>query len=494
MIVIGPAVLFPIILGFVVVHLLIPREKPLIVALLSVGVGYGIFSWMVFFWLLVAGEASRGILLAEAAAIIAGAILSNRRRGLGRVPAPREVPPPWRIISLETALIIGFIAVAGLAAARYIVATRMAPYGSFDAWESYNMKARFILLSGKDWKQLFTTLPDPVPDYPLFLPLSVAGVLMSIGNDSLAVPAAIAVLFICATVGLLLATLGESRSRSQAALAGMVLLGTPFFVHLSFAQYADIPLAFFFLATMALLILHAWRGPVKTSAGDPRKWGVPPDQAGRRLLITAGLTAGLSAWVKNEGFVFFLVVCITYFGFSWQALGRQDAVRRARKFVLGGAGPIILALAFKLKFAGTNALVQTQGRAGMMHKLLMPHRYLEVLEGFRYHLYHLASWPESILLLLAVYCVILGVRIEKRERPALLTCAATVLIMLCVYFLVLVGSPYDTPPFDVSWYILVTAPRLFMQLWPCFLLVFFLTVQTPDQIMNRLKSRSSPAV
>jgi hypothetical protein len=269
----------------------------------------------------------------------------------------------------------------------------------------------------------------------------------------------------------------------------MVLLGTPFFVHLSFAQYADIPLAFFFLATMALLILHAWRGPVKTSAGDLRGAGLQRDQVNRRLLITAGLTAGLSGWVKNEGLVFFLVICITYFGFTWHALGRREAVRRARMFLLGGAGPIILALLFKMKFAGTNALVQTQGRAGMLHKLLMPHRYLEVLQGFRYHLYHLASWPESILLLLAVYAVILGVRVEIRERPALLTCAATLLIMLSVYFLVLVGSPYDTPPFDVSWYILVTAPRLFMQLWPCFLLIFFLTVRTPDQMIAQLKSK-----
>src|SRR5215471_8899163 len=467
---IGLAVLFPIILGFVVVHLLLPREKALIVALLSVGVGYGVFSWMVFFWLLVAGQASRGILLAEAAAILAGAVLAYRRRGLPDIRARLQQTRSRRIVSLETALILGFILVAGLAAARYILATRMAPYGSFDAWESYNMKARFILLSGKDWKQLFTTLPDPVPDYPLFLPLSVAGVLMSIGKDSLAVPAAIALSFICATVGLLLAALGESRSRSQAALAGMVLLGTPFFVHLSFAQYADIPLAFFFLATMALLVLHGHR-----------------EQADRRLLLVAGLTAGLSAWVKNEGLVFFLVVCITYFVFSWRAIGRRDAAGRARMLLLGGAGPIILALLFKMKFAGTNALIQTQGRAGMLHKLLMPHRYLEVLEGFRYHLYHLASWPESILLLLAVYALILGVRVEKRERCELLVCAVTLLIMLGVYFVVLAGSPYDTPPFDVSWYILVTAPRLFMQLWPCFLLIFFLAVRTPDQIIALLK-------
>src|SRR5262249_10769961 len=163
---------------------------------------------------------------------------------------------------------------------------------------------------------------------------------------------------------------------------------------------------------------------------------------------------------------------------------RSDAARRLQSFALGGAGPIVLALLFKLTFAGTNALVATQGREGMLRKLLMPHRYAQVLEGFGYHLYHLASWPESVLLILAIYVSLLGARIDRRDgapvvgidrrdRVALLACAGTLLIMLAVYFLVLVGSPYDTPLFDVSWYILVTAPRLFMQLWPCFLLIFF---------------------
>jgi hypothetical protein len=479
MIAIALSVLGPIILGLIVVHLLIPDEpRRLLVALLSVGVGFGISSWLVFSWLLVAGRASQAFVLLEAAAILVGAIIVYGRRKVRRPAstAPDQNKTPHRVFSLETALISGFAAVALAAAARYALATRMAPYGSFDAWESYNLKARFILLSGNEWKQLFTAIPDPVPDYPLFLPFTVAGILMSVARDTIQAPIAIAVIFICATVEMLLTVLGQSRSRSQAALAGMVLLGTPFFVHLSFAQYADIALSFFFLATMALLFI------------DDRR-----QSADKQLLVVAGLTAGLSGWVKNEGLVFFLAILITYTGFSWLALGRQVAVRRLRMFLYGGAVPILLALLYKWRFAGTNALVATQGRHGMLRKLLLPHRYLEVLEGFRYHLYHLASWPESILLILAVYALVLGISVKREERPALFACAATLLIMLGVYFIVLVGSPYDTPPFDESWYILVTAPRLFMQLWPGFLMVYFLIVRTPDDIIHLLVSRSEPA-
>jgi hypothetical protein len=477
MIAIALSVLCPIILGLIAVRLLI-RDEPRrwLIVLLSVGVGFSISSWLVFCWLLVAGRASQAFVLLEVAAILGGAIIVHRRKGRDARSVVRGRKSPGRILSPETALILAFVAVAAAAAGRYLLATRMAPYGSFDAWESYNLKARFIVLSGRNWKQLFTAVPDPVPDYPLFLPLSVASILMSTGTDTVQAPIAIAVLFIWATVGMLLTVVGESRSKSQAALAGMVLLGTPFFVHLSYAQYADIPLSFFFLATMALLFI------------DGRQ-----QSADKGLVVVAGLTAGLSAWVKNEGLVFFLAILISYTGFSWIALGREAARRRLRMLMYGGAVPMMLALLFKWRFAGTNALVATQGRHGMLGKLLMPHRYLEVLRGFWQHLFPLASWPEPILLILGCYVLLLGIRVKKEERPALLACAATLIIMLGVYFVVLVGSPYDTPPFDVSWYILVTAPRLFMQLWPGFLMVYFLMVRTPDDIIHLLRSRSEPA-
>ncbi len=52
-------------------------------------------------------------------------------------------------------------------------------------------------------------------------------------------------------IGLASSTLGLLRSPSQGLLAGIVLLGTPFLIRHGASQYADVPLSFFFLATLA---------------------------------------------------------------------------------------------------------------------------------------------------------------------------------------------------------------------------------------------------
>ena len=71
--------------------------------------------------------------------------------------------------------------------------------------------------------------------------------------------------FTFTAVGLLATGVCRLRSHSQGLLAGMVLLGTKAFVTLGAAQYADVPLAFFILATVLLLGLddaseHSSRG------------------------------------------------------------------------------------------------------------------------------------------------------------------------------------------------------------------------------------------
>src|SRR5579872_2023634 len=69
-------------------------------------------------------------------------------------------------------------------------------------------------------------------------------------------PIAIAFLFTFATAGVLFCSLALLRGRSQGLIAVTVLLATPFFLVLGSSQYADVPLAFFFLSTIVLLCLH----------------------------------------------------------------------------------------------------------------------------------------------------------------------------------------------------------------------------------------------
>jgi len=66
------------------------------------------------------------------------------------------------------------------------------------------------------------------------------------GNDTVAVPVVLALLFTFGTVGLIVSSLSILRVESQGFLAGTLLLGTPSFISLGASQYADIPLSFFF--------------------------------------------------------------------------------------------------------------------------------------------------------------------------------------------------------------------------------------------------------
>src|SRR5262249_35867086 len=141
---------------------------------------------------------------------------------------------------------------------------------------------------GENWRDVFGPLPDFVPDYPMLLPLTVTGLWLEIGSIPPLAPALLAVAFTCSTVLLLGSSLSALRDRSQGLLAATVLAASPFFLFHGTAQYADVIVAFFFLATLVLLAMHEREND-------------------SRLLFLAGLAAGFAAWSKNEGVVFLVV-------------------------------------------------------------------------------------------------------------------------------------------------------------------------------------------
>jgi len=161
----------------------------------------------------------------------------------------------------------------------FLVESATSRQGGWDAWMTWNMHARAIFRSGGHWREVLTGLPAwSHPDYPLLLPGSIARIWTYMGQESAVAPVAVAMLFTFATIGLLYSSVSILRSPTQGALAALLLLGTKFFILHGASQFADIPLGFFFLATLVLLAL-------------PEVW--PEDRP--RLLVLAGVTAGLSA-------------------------------------------------------------------------------------------------------------------------------------------------------------------------------------------------------
>ena len=107
----------------------------------------------------------------------------------------------------------------------------------------------------------------------------------TLGNETPRVPMVQSAIFAVACAGLLVSGLAATRTAGQAALGLIIFWGTPAVVNEGARELADLPLAYFFLATGILIYLYVLY----------RKPG---------LLTLAGLTAGLAAWMKNEGSVF----------------------------------------------------------------------------------------------------------------------------------------------------------------------------------------------
>ena len=304
------------------------------------------------------------------------------------------------------------------------------------------------------------------PDYPLLIPAAIARCWAHIGHETLVVPAVVSMLFAFATVGLIFSSLSILRSRSQGFLAGLVLLGTPFFIQQGASQQADVPLGFFFLATIVLFFLQD---------------RLPKNNHG--LLSLAGMTAGFSAWTKHEGLLFLACVIISRLSVMVRVQDRKVFLRQAFSFAAGLAPVLATVVYFKTQIATPNEFISFPGLQVAVDRLTDGSRYLQVGKAWAEEMVHSGNWIFSLLLLLVFYLLAVGINPDKAIKPALASSLVLLCLLLAGYFLVYVTSPYD-----LHWTVATSLNRLLLQLWPSLLLVFFLVVNTPEQAMNLLSS------
>ncbi|HYM74974.1 MAG TPA: phospholipid carrier-dependent glycosyltransferase [Candidatus Dormibacteraeota bacterium] len=431
---------------------------------LSVGYGLGIFS-VSFFLARVFGLSHLvGVDVSVLALLIAAQLLlRGRNRVTDSLSSTTESfdLPPW----LRGVAAAGF-AIA-LCAALYSAVLRAIarPHGEgWDAYAIWNLHARFLFVGGDHWRDGFSTLiPWSHPDYPLLLPAAVAHFWSYLGHEAPAVPAIIGLAFTLSTLGLLFTSLDLTRGRMSAMLGGLALVSTPFFIEQGTSQYADVPLSFFFLAAIVLLFLHGDR----SSSDDP---------APRRgLLVLAGLAAGFAAWTKNEGLLFLFAVVVaqlpaTIRRKSQAESGEEPAGRWIALAVLFLAmTPALVLIAwFKHSWAPAGELFSSPPE--MLHWILTPGRYWTILQWYAKEFLRFGHWflvPGTLLLAVLCFLTIAGPGRVKGRRlgPALWTLAFT----LAGYFFIYVITPYD-----LHWHLRFSLNRLFLQLWPCAIFLFFL--------------------
>ncbi|HYL34963.1 MAG TPA: glycosyltransferase family 39 protein [Bryobacteraceae bacterium] len=432
---------------------------------LGAGVGIGMASSLYFLTMALAGPNIVVLAAVEGIFLVAAVVLALRAKPRAAALDWANGPEfPWYLTAL-------FLAGAALAAILFVTHSAAKPHGEWDAWSIWNLRARFLYRGGELWKNAFSTqIAWSHPDYPLLVPGIIALCWTLAHGESTLAPIGVAFLFTFGAAGVLISVVGILRGKAQGLIAGALLLGTVGFVAIGAMQYADVPLGFAILATLALLCLED-RYP-----GD------------LRFPILAGLTAGFAAWTKNEGLMFVLAILVAR-AVAILRYGNRTNLRRQLGALAGGlAFPLATVAFFKLRFAPPNDLTATAPREMLTH-LVDFGRWITVLEGFVKAVFGLGDFLLPIAVLLALYAYLVRFHSAAEDRVPLATVLAALGVMvagdLAVYVLL---------PNDVNWQVTTSVDRLVLQIWPAALLAFFLAANAPQLAAKpKVAEKSKPA-
>ncbi|MFN3326068.1 MAG: hypothetical protein ACK5AZ_21425 [Bryobacteraceae bacterium] len=425
----------------------------LLTAALGSGLGVGLAS-IAYFLLLNFGAASpEAVLAVDAILFLAGALMLRRSAATPPAPAPARISAPLALrIGLGLALFITTVITVG----SFLEFAGAIPHGNWDGWAIWNLRAKFLAGGAETWQHALSPLNYTRSEYPLLLSGFIARCwLFTSGANPTAVPMAAALLFALATLTLLVAAISLSRCATTGFTAGLILLSSSLFVSETFSQYADIPLAFYFLGALSLIAL--------SSRYDRH-----------RLLLLAGLCASLAAWTKDEGIPFALL-CLLGVAAASLPEGVRSFQTRAVAFLAGALPVFALVAWFKLFLAPPTALFFQEGQQSRMERLTDVSRYTQIASSFGGGIADLGEFPYHPLLLLVLAAAGLQLRRSKSdltERLPLLIAG----LMLLAYF-----GVYVLTPVDLQWHLSTSTKRLLVQLWPPFVLGAFLLLRSATE-------------
>ncbi len=455
--------LVPIVTGFLLTHLLWPerRIRDLLLKLfLGMGVGLGLSSVLYFLYLLLFPGQGWFLVfqLILLAALLSAVVIRERRTAHGNVaPAVRPRLPSAGTVFAGVGLIVFVVSL--LSTASYLLRRRQ---GDWDAWMMYNRAARFVYIDQAHWLQSFSAQMDPIfhADYPLLLAMNIASNWELLGTDTPHVPMVQSGLFAIACVGLAASAIGSVKSVGQAALGLAILWGTPVLVDEGARQMADVPLAFFILATGVLVYLYVLHG-----------------RPG--LLVLAGLSAGFAAWTKNEGSLFVIAALAAVV----VATAGTHRVRATLYYVAGLALPLAVVLYFKVHLAPPSDVLST-GPARDIAQILDPSRHVEIIKYVSSALVAfggmgVAALPIGILVVLLIYLVLFRMPIAREIRPAYVAGIVMLGLQAAGYYGIFLITPYD-----LAWHLSYSTTRLILQVYPLITFLILAATATPEAVFG----------
>lgn len=335
------------------------------------------------------------------------------------------------------------------------------PHGLWDAWMDWNLGAKFISRDPHNWTNSFHQITWGLHmDYPLLQKGFIARWWILAQTETVWVPIIFCFIITFCTIGLLASSVSYFTNKTNGLIAGLVLLATPFFMTMGDSQYADNTVGYFYLATIVLLTFARNGTTLKP-----------------HLLIGAGITAGLAAWSKNEGLLF--IVCLFASQLILFLFKNYKELLQELKYMLIGLLPVLILVAyFKLVIAPPNDIMDAQGDSTFV-KLIDYSRY-EIIGRWYYDQFtRFGYWALNPWWLFLIGILITGINL-KENRNNIIVNFTWLLLMLAGIFLIFVISHLD-----LVYYLSTSLHRLFFQLFPSFLFIYFLAIKTNKTLKLR---------
>ena len=430
-------------------------------AVLSVGLGLGVSSCISFICLVLAGPSVMVLLSVELGVLVCLAVvfgyafLTSQESSAGAVG-----PSPQSASRTKAILLVGVLVLVVLGVVSFSWMALMKPHGDWDAYVSWNLRARFLFRGGAEWQRAFSPLvPRSCPGYPVFLPALVARCWHYVGTDVVAAPVGVAALFTFGVVALGFAALRALRDTVQGLLAAAVLLGTPYLLMHGTSQYSDVPMAFFLLGTAVLLTLA-------NRFAESR----------RGLLVLAGFMCGLAVTTKHEGMLFVLGLTVVAVVWLIRSRDRKSCLTRIGAFAAGLALPLLLFIYLKTALAPkANYMVAGMRTPDVLRRLGDLSRYGYIAKSFLEQIFNVSRWC-ALPLVLVFYLLLAGTRTDSRDRPGIRTAAYVLAVMVLGQFIV-----YLITTDKIEWHVTYSIDRFLLQLWPTAVFVILLAARTPAE-------------
>ncbi len=453
------AFLSPILSGCALTSVLLRRNSTDFVSAvffwsIGAGIGFGITSALAFLWLAVFGQPGPGYFLLEGclsvlAILFVFAKITPRQKTESLYK--EQYPKAGQDIPLLKNIFYLLLILAAIWF--FLQSFYLYPHGKGDAYAIWNLRARLLFRGDGNWPNAFSFYPWSHPDYPLLITGSVYRAWQMFHHDTIAVPIVIAGLLTSGSVFVVFSSITILKGKNQGYLAALAILATFSYLQHGASQLADIPVAFFILATMALFAIKDQN-----------------TQNESYFSFLAGVTASCTAWTKNEGLLFMAVVMFTRFCIPWSHRSRKSYVNELVFFITGAAPILSIAFYFKFQFAPLNDVINPGTLPLLFDYLFDISRYKVILTSL---IKEIIIFGDGILLAFIVYYWFS--RADKNSEIVILPSVLMTGLMVCGYFAVLLLTPHD-----LAWHAKVFN-RLLLQLWPSAVLIYFLIVAGPER-------------